>query len=204
MALADVESEILAPMQRLYLPPRNMDEGAQREALREYGDALQSFDRPDLQGAWKATRDAHTNRSWPLVSQFIKAAREYRRDRNDAGGAALVDGKKAETEWDTWVRVCRTQMARDAVRNGVAWSLKCAILHDKKRPEEIDMREMVSAKASAERTAERIRKGQPHEWKGANIGVFSNGHAATALKMLAAIQQRETETAQEINYGAAA
>jgi hypothetical protein len=204
MSDTDVQAEILDPMQRLFLPPRNMEPSQQAEALREYIKALCLFDAGDLREAWGAVRDTHTTRAWPVPAAFIVAAKQARKYRTDGIKDRNAHGQKCETEWDVWVRICRTQMARDAVRNGVSWALKCAILNDKKLPEQIDMRELVSAKASAERTAARIKSDQPHHWKGRDIGTFSPDHAATALKMYAAILQRETETAQEINYGAAA
>ena len=43
-----------------YLPPRNMDEGQQSQALREYVDALQHFDRTELNVAWTTVRDCPT------------------------------------------------------------------------------------------------------------------------------------------------
>jgi hypothetical protein len=198
MSAEAVQAEIIEPMQRLYLPPRNMPEEMQSAALREYVKALEGFERTDLAVAWCAVRDVHATRAWPVPAVFITASRQARNSRITADARAPSTSKPVQTEWDIWKQVSRSPLAYEAVKNGVAWSLKSAILHDKKLPDQIDLRELISGKRRAELTAERIRRGQPHERKGRNIGVFSPGNAKAALDMWAAIQQRETETQNEI------
>jgi hypothetical protein len=196
MSAQDVQSEILEPMQRLYLPPRNMDEGQQSQALREYVSALQNFEQADLNAAWCAVRDTHTTRSWPVPAAFIIAAKQARKYRNEAGlgrnDAAAVSPEN--DSWEVWKKICRSQMGRDAVQRGVAWALKCAVLHDKKKPEQIDLRELVSGKASAERTAAGIENGSVP---------MRAAYTSMALNMWHTLQMRETETQAEINYGSA-
>lgn len=195
MSAQDVQAEILDPMQRLYLPPRNMDEGQQSQALREYVNALQNFEQADLNAAWCAVRDTHTTRSWPVPAAFIMAAKQARKYRSEAGLGRSDNTPKPDDSWEIWKKLCRSQMARDAVQRGVAWSLKCAVLHDNMKPEQIDLRELVSKKSSAERTAQGIKDGSVP---------MRSGYASMALNMWHTLQMRETETAAEINYGVAA
>jgi hypothetical protein len=195
MSAQDVQAEILDPMQRLYLPPRNMEESQQSQALREYVNALQNFEQADLNAAWCAVRDTHTTRSWPVPAAFIMAAKQARKYRNEAGLGRSDNTPKPDDSWEIWKKLCRTQMARDAVQRGVAWSLKCAVLHDNKKPEQIDLRELVSKRASAERTAAGIEDGTI---------TMRGAYASLALSMWHTLQVREAETAAEINYGVAA
>lgn len=195
MSLADVESIILGPMQRVYLPPRNMDEGQQTSALREYGEALERFEAADLKAAWQAVRDTHMSRGWPVPAAFIMPARQSFKDRKPQAALSVADRKKQATAevWDRWKTIRKTQMARDAVQRNVAWALKCAVLNDEKRAEEIDLRVLVMSKTSAERLAENLHSG---EFK------MAPGHVKVALDMWRTLQIRESETQQEILHAA--
>lgn len=196
MSLTDVETEILQPMQRLFLPPRNMDEGQQREALREYGNALQNFIAADLREAWRAVRDTHTTRSWPVPAAFILAARQARKDKApNEGKANNQEQQNFTVAWGNWLKVCGSSMGKEAVRRNVAWALKCAILNDHKRPEEIDLRALVIAKASAEETASKIGNGEIR---------MRPQIREPAMEMWHTLQIREAETQDEIHRRGAA
>lgn len=159
MSAEDVQTEILDPMQRLFLPPRKMEDSEVSAALREYARSLQNFEAPDLRAAWEAVISTHANRSWPVPAAFIVAARSARADR--------LRPKKAEGEfikienpgWEMWLKVRGSDLAREAARRGVAWALKCAIVDDKRRPEEIDLRTFAIQRASAEKIAHRLESG---------------------------------------------
>jgi hypothetical protein len=86
-------------------------------------------------------------------------------------------------------------MAREAARRGVSWSLKCAVLDNGKIAQEIDIRELTMAKASAERTAAKIENGEIR---------FRDDVKIAALNLWQAQLQREAATQAEINYGRAA
>lgn len=197
MSANDVDAEILQPMQRLYLPPRNMDEGQQSQALREYVDALQHFDRTELNVAWTTVRDCHTTRAWPVPASFVMAARQARKATAQPQRAPLAGKLDQNERWTRWLVISRSPLAYEAVKRNVAWSLKCAVLHDGKTAEQIDLRELSSAKASAERTAAAIEAGRPVETKGHKVE-FKTADAAIALRMWHAIQVREAETQAEI------
>lgn len=194
MALRDVEIEILEPMQRLYLPPRNMDEGQQKLALREYGNALQSFEASDLRVAWSTVRDTHTTRSWPVPAAFVMAARGARKERSDELRWAKAP-KFKDDAWETWLKVRGFPVAFEAMKLGVAWAFRCAIL-DKKQVESIDLRALRYGKDSAERSAERLEAGEIN---------LPEEHRKTALDMWHTLKIREEQTADEIrrNQGAA-
>lgn len=200
MSASDVQREILDPMQRLFLPPRRLEPGEEQAVLREYVRPLESYDADILRLAWQDIVETHGSRSWPLPSAVIKAAKEAARDRrllsqpkiNHDGPAPKTE---AEQKWDRWVAICRTEMAREAVRRGVAWSLKCEILDNGKLPEQIDLRALVIAKSSAERTAAHIEDGTLK---------FAPHTRSAALGLWQAQLTRESQTQDEINYGKAA
>lgn len=198
MSAEAVQAEILEPMQRLFLPPRQMDATTQAQALRDYLGALEHFNAPDLKTAWANVRDSHPTRSWPVPAVFVAAARMARKDRGGDSPAPRAPDTTTNERWTTWEAVRRSPLAYEAVKMGCAWSLKCAVLNDGKKPGEISLVDLRNGVARAERTAERIRRGQPHEWKGRKIGVFSEDNASVALKMWATLRQRETETQNEI------
>ncbi len=205
MSAQAVQDEILAPMQAIYLPPRNVPEADQEKALRGYVGALQGFDAPDLKAAWETILAEHDKRSWPLPAQIVAAARLAR--KGNAPANAISEGEKRKAEaaqrWNTWVEVSHSELGREAARRDVSWSLKCLILHDGKRPEEIDLRALVIEKAQAERTADAIRSGQPINHRGKTL-VFSGANAALAIAMWEGQQKNELTTQSEINYGTAA
>lgn len=204
MALIDVEAEILGPMQAVFLPPRNMDEGQQRATLREYGDALGGYDRPTLKAAWRAVRDTHATRSWPVPGLFVSAAKDARKEL--APPSKTMRDKEREERakaWERWKTIRNTPMARQAVLQGVAWALKCRVVNDLKLPEQIDLRELVMAKNSAASLAEKIEHGGEFEHDGKRRK-FTDDQTIVALKMYRTMQVREAETQAEINYGSAA
>lgn len=198
MAAHDVQREILEPMQRIYLPPRNYDEAQQSEALREYVSALSAFDATELNVAWSTVRDTHTTRAWPVPAAFVMAARQARKGMQLH--PAPRRGASCDNErWETWKAVSRSALAYEAVKRNVAWALKCAILHDGKKPDQISLPELVSGKHHAEKTAGMIRRGELIPFKGRTLR-FDDKQAATALRMLDAIASRETETQAEIRF----
>lgn len=203
MSAADVQVKILEPMQRVFIPPRKMESGDELAALRDYVEALQQFESSDLSYAWGRVRETHLKREWPPIGTFYKFANENRRDRNEAGGVTGRRGNeptRAEL-WERWKAVSRSPLAYEAVKRGVAWTLKCAILHDKKMPEQIDLHEFTAQKESAARTAKSIETGDPIERKGKELLSFSGSNKQLALGMYRNVQMNETRTQQEISYG---
>jgi hypothetical protein len=199
MSAADVQTEIITPMQRLFYPPRKMEEADERAALVDYVQALQGFDAPDLKSSWNWVRDNHPKTSWPVPSAFVLAASRAKRDRQPGKHGARSGSPEGNERWERWKTVSRSTLAYEAVKHGVAWSLKCAILHDGKLPEHIALRDLVSAKHSAEKLADMIRRGDPGPFKGQTLK-FTGPDAATALSMWAGIQELETKTQAEIRY----
>ncbi len=191
MTASDVQHEILDPMQRLYLPPRSMEETQQSAALREYVSALQAFDATELNVAWTTVRDTHTTRSWPVPAAFVMAARQARKTIQPQQKARGTGGEN--DHWETWKAVSRSPLAYEAVKRNVAWSLKCAVLHDGKKPEQVSITELVSRKHSAEKLAERLRRGET---------TMSEKDAHMALRMWDGLLERETETQGEIRFSA--
>lgn len=201
MSAADVQAEIITPMQRLFYAPRKMEPEDERAALVDYVNALQGFDAPDLRSAWSYVRDTHPKTSWPVPSSFVTAAARARTDRKGSAGAGRHGDKQSSNErWERWVAVSRTPLAYEAVKQNVAWALKHAILHDGKLPEQISLRDFVSAKHSAEKLADLIRRGDPGPFKGQTLK-FDPAGAETALSMWQGIQEMETKTQAEIRYG---
>lgn len=200
MSLQAVEANILEPMQRVYLPPRQMPQAQLAQALKEYADALDGFEASDLKTAWGLVRDSHLTRSWPMPAQFVVGAKLARKDRLAAEAEKRPAAKHGEKPdyWPLWQAARASDKALQAIKLNVAWSFKCRVLQDGIKADAINLRELVSGKASAERTAQRIRQGQSHEWKGRNIGVMSDESANAALRLWEAIAQRELETQGEI------
>src|SRR3569833_3051147 len=138
MPLADVQSEILEPMQALFLPPRDMDQAAQTTAFKAYGAVLLYFDAPDLRAAWGEVVAEHRTRSWPVPGAIVQAARKAQRDRGALEPPSSTRARlDAAARWRVWQAVRTSSLALDALEAGVAWSLKCAVLHDGKQPVEI-------------------------------------------------------------------
>ena len=149
-----IKDEIIDPMQQLFLPPKDMPDEWQRQALRQYMDALRTFSREDLQTAWKTVRDAATARSWPPIAAFVKAAWAARKARKDpaqnpdAASKAPrhrhdMDGWRAHFR-ENWNYLKFTPLAKEAAREGYALLLKAAILDGiplaKIRPNELHAR----------------------------------------------------------------
>lgn len=202
MSAADVQAEILDPMQRIFYPPRKMEPADEQAALRDYLTSLQDFPMADLASSWRYVKDTHAKTSWPPPAAFVQAASRARRDRAAATMAPRSGQSESNERWDRWKVLSRSPMAYEACKRNVAWSLKCAVLHAGKLAEQIDLRELVSAKHSAEKTAERLRRGEPLVQDGKEIGVMRPGDAATALSMWAGLQEQETKTQAEIRYSA--
>lgn len=149
-----IKDEIIDPMQQLFLPPKDMPDEWQRQALRQYMDALRTFSREDLQAAWKSVRDAATARSWPPIAAFVRAAWAARKARKEGAGEAEgapkaprhrhdMDGWRAHFR-ENWNHVKYTPLAKEAAREGYALLLKSAILDGvplaKIRPAELNAR----------------------------------------------------------------
>jgi len=199
MSASAVQSEVLEPMQRLFLPPRNMDEGQQASALREYVSALDGFDTEDLRAGWKIVRDTHVTRSWPVPGALVNAARAARKDRQpvSVGASGHPFKRPMPSElWARWLEVRKQPVAKEAARRNLAWSFKCAVL-DGTEIVQIDLRDLAMKKAQAERTAQLIDTDQPVPWKGRMVK-FDDRNANTAMRMWRQIEAREIETQQEI------
>lgn len=202
MSASDVQTEILGPMQRIFYPPRKMEPEDEQAALRDYVSALQDFPAADLSASWAFVRDSHPKTSWPIPSAFVLAAARSRRDRQASAGIGKRSQESSQNErWDRWKAISRAPIAYEAVKRGVAWSLKCAVLHDGKRAEEIDLRALVIGKHSAERTVQAMERGEPVEFKGRWVQ-FTPENSGAALRMWAVLQERETETQAEIGRAA--
>lgn len=202
MSALDVQNEILEPMQRVFLPPRRMEAADEQAALRDYVEALEQFGNEDLGWAWRKVRETHVTRSWPLPAQFFKAASENRRDRRESSGGHRKGQGPSQTElWERWKSVSRSPLAYEAVKRGVAWTLKCAVLYGEKKPEQCDLREFTAQKESAARTRARIEAGERLEFKGRILPPFAGEDRLLVLSMYANIQMQETRTQAEISYG---
>lgn len=202
MSAQDVENEILEPMQRLFLPPRQMGQSEQIGALREYVAGLQHFSATELNVAWTTVRDTHMQRSWPLPAAFVMAARQARKYARDAAPEEPPRRRPGMGElgtWEDWTAAKTNPKAREAVRMEVAWAFKCAVLHDGRRPDEIDLAELRLGKNQALRTRQKIIDGAQCEWKGRKF-YFSADNRELALRMWETIEQRERETQAEINF----
>lgn len=97
-----------------------------------------------------------------------------------------------------WKAVRSSPFARDAAAKGVAWSLKCAVLDDGKRPHQIDLRTFVAAKARAALTAQKIQAGQRLTYQGRDVGTMPPKDAERALAMYRQLALLEAKTAEEI------
>lgn len=198
MSAEAVQAEILDPMQRLFLPPRQMGANEQTAALRDYVAALQGYDGADLKAAWERVRDTHANRSWPMPSAFIRAASESRRDRVPPQKGRLSSDENHTARRLHWEDVIRTPLAREAVELEVAWSLKCLIMNDGKRANQIDLTRLRRQKESALRTVERIKSGEeiPRP-KGRSVR-FTPASAEAPLLLWDAQLKNEAATQREI------
>jgi len=204
MSAADVQVKILEPMQRVFLPPRKMEPADEMAALRDYVEALQQFEASDLSYAWSRARETHVKREWPQIGVFYKFANENRRDRHEASGTSRRRGDEPTPAelWERWRTVSRSPLAYEAVKRGVAWTLKSAILYGKKLPEQCDLREFTAQKESAARTAKKIENGEQIEFKGKLLPPFAGHNRSLALSMYHNVQMQETRTQDEIKNGA--
>src|SRR5207237_10331812 len=97
MSLADVQTEILEPMQAIYLSPRDMDAGALTAALKAYGAVLEPFARADLRAGWREIVAEHRTRYWPVPGTIVQAARKAYRDRT---GGDTQTPTRYGMDWD--------------------------------------------------------------------------------------------------------
>lgn len=198
MSLAAVQTEILEPMQALFLPPRDMDAAAQTMALRGYGAALERFEAGDLRAAWGEVVCEHRSRAWPVPGVIVTAARKALKDRTGAGAPSRTIGSvDARVRWQLWEHIRVTRLAADAADAGVAWSLKCAVLQDKKQAHEIDLAELIRRRNNAEETAHAIGEGAQVFHRGRAL-TFSESARALALRMWTNQLRNESDTANEI------
>ena len=200
MSAQEVFDEIITPMQRLFLPPKAMPDQQAQEALREYVDALKGHNAVVLRGAWQTVRDNHEGRSWPSIGAFVKAARSASHDVHSSTGRKSARDERQAILWNRWLGVRGSGLARQACQMGVAWALKCAVLNDGIGPDKVDLKALLHAKQRAEHTADKIRRGESHEWKGRNF-VFGNVEASLALRMWRNLIQKEAETQEELGAG---
>jgi hypothetical protein len=96
-----VKHEIIEPMQRLFLPPRSMDESDQLEALREYVSALKRFPQDALRQGWIAVRDTHDGRGWPAVAVFVSACKLASREEQARSRGDPYDPDAEAKRWMT-------------------------------------------------------------------------------------------------------
>ena len=197
MSLAAVQTEILEPMQALFLPPRDMDAAAQTTALKGYGAVLEDFDAPDLRAAWVEVVCEHRTRGWPVPGVIVSAARKAQTARTGFDAPArAIGGMDSKARWRHWEHVRLTRLASDAIEAGVAWSLRCAVL-DGRQAHEISLAELVRRRRNAEATAQAIGDGAPVFHRGRTL-TFSESNRALALKMWANQLRYEDDTAAEI------
>jgi hypothetical protein len=198
MSLAAVQTEILEPMQAIFLPPRDMDATALTAALRGYGAVLDPFDRADLKSAWREVVAEHRTRAWPVPGAIVQAARKAQKDHTgDDAPSRTRHGVDSNARWLLWQSVRASQLASDAAEAGVAWSLKCAVLQDGKPQGAVNLVALIRAHASAEETARAIGDGTPVLHRGRRL-TFDGGPRALALKMWANQLRNEDDTAEEI------
>lgn len=197
MTLADVQTEILGPMQAIYLPPRDMDASALTAALRAYGAVLEPFERTDLRAAWREVVTEHRTRAWPVPGAIVQAARKAFKDRTGDDAARTRHGVDSHARWQHWQSVRASQLAADAAEAGVAWSLKCAVLDDGKAHGDIHLGALIRAHESAEDTARAIGERTPIHHRGRTLR-FEGSHRELALKMWTNQLCREDATANEI------
>lgn len=203
MSATDVQTEIIEPMQRLYLPPRLMLADVQTEALRGYADVLKGFSAADLKAGWTDVVTTHTTRSWPVPGVIVLATRKAAKERNAACGRPTSPLSRQTIDYTEnrlrWEKIRCTQMARDAARAGCSWSLKCQVMNDGKHAEQIDLRQLISEHQSAERTANNLESGDMVWDRSRDKHVkFSDDQREIALKMWRNLLVQEAQTAHEI------
>lgn len=206
MSKTDVQNEILAPMQRLYLPPRDFDEAMQKSVLEEYADALKNFDAVDLKTAWGVVRNEHKTRAWPVIGQFYLAASRALSDRQMATGTGSKRGGPSSDRrpdyWPVWMRIKILPIATEAAQIGVSWSLKCHILDGRwTSVQQIDLRKLAQDRARAAALRWKIERDEPvwNERMG-KMTLFVEPQKGLSLSMYDSLMRREAETAAEIGY----
>lgn len=203
MSRADVEAEILAPMQATFLPPRDLSTDETKLALKGYVAVLAQFDGPTLARAWSDVLAAHKTRAWPVVGVIFAAANKMRKDRTETNGSTPRVMNSWEMISETtkrlmWERVRVLPIALKAVEMGVAWALKCAVYNDGTPIDRIDLRVLRANANRAEALAKHIENGDELTHNGRNVGVFGGSKRETALEMWRTLRMRETETRGEI------
>lgn len=160
MSANDVKQEILAPMQKLYLPPRQMPEPDQIGALQQYVQALNGFGGDALKVAWQEVRDKWLKLSWPPPALFVQAARR-------AAGAGKsnvrirLEEKQRENgvRWSRWLAARTSDLGQRAAREGFAFGLKMHILEEGKTAEQFSVAEALAHAATARRNVENLKPG---------------------------------------------
>lgn len=203
MSLEDVQREILDPMQATYLPPHAWKDAPeeQKKALTQYAGALKDFSAAVLRAAWKEVVATHTTRAWPVPGVIVLAARKARKDiepQKEEGFGRFRRTASQTSRRLTWEHARTTPIAADAADFGVAWSMKCQIMNDGKRLDEIDLGKLTASRDSAAVTARRIDESQPHFYRGRALPPLDGAQTAQALAMYRTIRERERETAEEI------
>lgn len=160
MAADDVKTEILAPMQRLYMPTKQISESETDKiaALQQYVSALEGFGKDALHAAWAEVRDKWVKLSWPPPAMFVQAARRAAR----VGKTSLQtrnEERNAEKQkrWARWLEVRTSELGLGAARDGFAYGLKMAILEEGKTADQISVAEHLAESAQARRTLENLQ-----------------------------------------------
>lgn len=203
MSRADVETEILAPMQATFLPPRDLSTDETKLALKGYIAVLAAFDGPTLSRAWADVLASHKTRAWPVVGVIFASANKARKERTETNR----DAPRAMNSWEIisettkrlmWEKTRALPIASKAVEMGVAWALKCAVYNDGTPIDRIDLRVLRASANRAEALAKHIENGDVLTHNGRNVGVFGGSKRETALEMWRTLRMRETETQGEI------
>lgn len=190
-----VKNAILAPMQRLFLPPLRMDENQQLIALAEYVESLQQYSEEILQEAWRRVRDSYLKGSWPAVALFKNEARKYYAEKfpQERNAKAQTVDDSWTKSWKNWEKVRLTPQAAYAAREGYSWSLKCKVLEGA-APGSITMSDLAAGHMRALRLYDQLTNedglvnGKPMKFVDREL----------AISMYRNIMVREAETAQEI------
>ncbi len=127
MSREDIEDVILLPMRRAFLPPRHLryhnpdDPDAKEEALEQYHQALEGYDRDTLERAWRKVRAEHDFSIWPTPARLVQTAELLRpkpRPPSEAERRRQRAWERAEEYADRFMR--RRQLAKLAQQEG--WS----------------------------------------------------------------------------------
>lgn len=203
MSVQAVQTEILEPMQQLFLPPRQMDLAAQQAALRGYALVLANFDTRTLKAAWIDVVASHTSRAWPVPAVLVNAAKRVLKDarttNNEHREPYAWEPQNVTLNRQNWERIRGSQMAREAANAECSWSLKCQAMNDGRRAEQIDIRELISDHHAAVRLADSLEAGGRvyDRFRGKSVA-FSARDRVMALKMWRHLLVREAETAEEL------